>query len=66
MSNWTCPHCGREENDEPPHAEIELSDELSADVTCKTVYVIHESDMGVAMDHDQFEELIEHYRRAEE
>lgn len=70
MSNtedWTCPYCGREEDDEPPHAEIEMMDgELVGDVTCETVHIMRDDGYGVALDYSEFERLVELYEQAKE
>jgi hypothetical protein len=59
-NKWTCPHCGSEE----PHSELEINEELTADVTCLSVYLEHDDNWATVLTHEEFERLVGHYQQS--
>jgi hypothetical protein len=54
---WTCRNCGSTD----PHHEMKIGP-IEIDVTCETVYLLPvDEDWGLAFDHDQFEDIVEHF-----
>lgn len=62
--DWSCPYCGRVEDDTPPHSEIMIGDgEVTADVTCRSVNLMRDDGYGIALDFEEFERIAEMFNQ---